>query len=45
MIKRLDKYFPEFLDVFANWEGEAALITLRKFPTSEKIVAADIDIL
>ena len=39
----LDKYFPEFFDAFADWEGKAALITLREFPTPEKIVAAGID--
>jgi len=26
-------YFPEFNQVFGNWEGKAALITLREFPT------------
>lgn len=31
-------YFPEFLQVFADWEGIAALITLREFPTPAKVV-------
>jgi transposase len=39
----LDKYFPEFFDVFGDWEGKAALITLREFPTPEKIIAIGID--
>jgi transposase len=34
-----DKYFPEFNDVFSDWEGKAALITLKEFPTPEKILA------
>lgn len=28
----LQRYFPEFQDVFKNWNGKAALCTLRKFP-------------
>ena len=43
VIKWLDKYFPEFFDVFGDWEGKAALITLREFPTPEKIIAIGID--
>lgn len=35
----LDKYFPEFNDVFSDWEGKAALITLMQFPTPEKVLA------
>lgn len=31
-------YFPEFLQVFADWEGIAALIILREFKTPEKIL-------
>jgi transposase len=38
VIQWLDKYFPEFFDVFGDWEGMAALITLREFPTPEKII-------
>ena len=33
----MDIYFPEFNTVFSDWEGKAALITLREFPTPEKI--------
>ncbi|HZJ82769.1 MAG TPA: IS110 family transposase [Clostridia bacterium] len=39
----LDKYFPEFFDVFSDWEGKAALITLREFPIPGKIIATGID--
>jgi transposase len=43
VIRWLDKYFPEFFDVFGDWEGKAALITLREFPIPEKIITAGID--
>jgi len=42
-VKWLDKYFPEFFDVFGDWERKAALITIREFPISEKIIAASVD--
>jgi transposase len=35
----LDKYFPEFNNVFADWEGKAALVTLKEFPTPERILS------
>jgi Transposase and inactivated derivatives len=35
----VDKYFPEFNDVFGDWEGKAALITLKEFPTPEKVLS------
>lgn len=38
----LDKYFPEFNDVFGDWEGKAALITLKEFPTPEKILSTSV---
>lgn len=28
----LQRYFPEFQDVFKNWHGKAAMYTLREFP-------------
>ncbi|MFC7443234.1 IS110 family transposase [Laceyella putida] len=28
----LDRFFPEFLDVFKDWEGKAALFSLQHFP-------------
>ena len=43
VIRWLDQYFPEFMVVFKDWEGKAALITLREFPTPDKIVSMDID--
>jgi len=36
----LDIHFPEFHTVFKDWRRQAALLTLRHFPTPEKIVAA-----
>lgn len=42
VIQWLDKYFPEFNDVFSDWEGKAALITLREFATPEKVLLADV---
>lgn len=39
----LSIYFPEFKDVFGDWEGKAALMTLKKFPTPEKIVNTGVD--
>lgn len=38
----LDKYFPEFNDVFSDWEGKASLIALRKFPTPEKVLSTGV---
>ncbi|MEX2461094.1 MAG: IS110 family transposase [Paenibacillaceae bacterium] len=34
-----DRYFPEYLSVFKDWEGKASLMTLRQFPTPEEIVS------
>jgi len=38
----LDKYFPEFNDIFADWEGKAALISLTEFPTPEKVLSTGV---
>lgn len=38
----MDKYFPEFNDVFGDWEGKAALITLKEFPTPEKVLSRSV---
>lgn len=38
----LDKYFPEFNDVFSDWEGKAALIALKEFPTPEKVLSTGV---
>ena len=35
----LDRFFPEFLIVFKDWEGKAALMTLQHFPLPSEIVA------
>lgn len=35
----LDRYFPEYLSVFKDWEGKASLMTMRQFPTPEEIVS------
>jgi len=39
----LDKYFPEYNDVFSDWEGKAGLISLREFPTPEKVLSTGAD--
>jgi transposase len=33
----LDRFFPEFQEVFKNWEGKAALMTLKAFPLPTQI--------
>ncbi|WP_231969063.1 IS110 family transposase [Thermoanaerobacterium sp. RBIITD] len=38
IVRWLDIYFPEFNKVFADWEGKAALITLKEFPTPAKVL-------
>ena len=38
-VKRwLSIYFPEFNNVFGDWEGKAAMMTLKEFPTPAKVV-------
>lgn len=39
----LNIYFPEFLQVFADWEGVAAQIALRDFPTPKQVIEKGID--
>ncbi|WP_017688399.1 IS110 family transposase, partial [Paenibacillus sp. PAMC 26794] len=34
-----DRYFPEYLSVFKDWEGKTSLMTMRQFPTPEEIVS------
>jgi transposase len=34
----LDRFFPEYQQVFKDWEGKASLITLREFPVPQEIV-------
>ncbi|NMA66641.1 MAG: IS110 family transposase [Clostridiaceae bacterium] len=36
-------YFPEFNRVFCNWEGKAALIALKEFPTPAKALDKGVD--
>lgn len=38
----LDKYFPEFNNVFVDWEGKTALISLTEFPTPDKVLSVDV---
>lgn len=40
VIRWVDIRFPEFNEVFKDWSGEAAWLTLRHYPTPAKIVAA-----
>jgi transposase len=35
----LDRFFPEFLDVFRDWEGKAALLSLQHFPLPSDVQA------
>lgn len=35
----LDRFFPEYRQVFKDWEGKASLITLAEFPTPQEIVS------
>ncbi|OXM82275.1 IS110 family transposase [Paenibacillus rigui] len=34
----LDRFFPEYQQVFKDWEGKASLITLAEFPTPQEII-------
>ncbi|MDQ0258121.1 transposase [Evansella vedderi] len=34
----IDRYFPEFSDVFGDWDGKAAFCTLKLFPFPSQIV-------
>jgi transposase len=43
-VKRwLSIYFPEFNKVFGDWEGKAAIVVLRDFPTPVKIIEKGVD--
>jgi len=43
-VKRwLSIYFPEFNQVFGDWEGKAAMAVLQDFPTPEKILEKGVD--
>ncbi|HGG8188125.1 TPA: transposase, partial [Neisseria meningitidis] len=34
----LDRFFPEYTQVFKKWEGKASLITLEHFPLPQEVV-------
>ena len=36
-------YFPEFNTVFGDWEGKAALIALKEFPTPARVVEIGVE--
>ncbi|MBN2981756.1 IS110 family transposase [Cohnella algarum] len=36
----LDRFFPEYIQVFKDWEGKASLITLEHFPLPQDVVSA-----
>jgi len=42
VVRWLDIRFPEFTIVFKDWRRNAALITLRSFPTPEKVMEMDL---
>ena len=35
----LDRFFPEYSQVFTKWDGKASLMTLREFPLPQEIVS------
>lgn len=39
----LDRYFPEYLEVFKSWEGKASLLTLKHFPLPRDVVEWGVD--
>ena len=39
----LSIYFPEFKEVFASWEGKAALMILEAMPTPQEVVHQGVD--
>ena len=43
VVRWLDIRFPEFTTVFKDWRRNASLITLRSFPTPEKIMEMGVD--
>ncbi|WP_227767485.1 IS110 family transposase [Zhaonella formicivorans] len=36
-------YFPEFNRVFGDWEGKAAIVTLKEFPTRHKVLEKGVE--
>ena len=43
VVRWLDIRFPEFTTVFKDWRRNAALITLRSFPTPKKVMETGVD--
>lgn len=43
VVRWLDIRFPEFTTVFKDWRRNAALITLRNFPTPEQVIETGVD--
>jgi len=43
VVRWLDIRFPEFTDVFKQWTGKTALLTLRMFPTPAKVLETGIE--
>jgi len=39
----LDRFFPEFLSVFKEWNGKAALLILESSPLPQEIVDKGVD--
>lgn len=39
----IQRYFPEFFDVFGDWKGKAALCTLKLFPFPSQIIEMEPD--
>lgn len=39
----LNIYFPEFTKVFKDWTGKAAILTLKSFPTPQKVLEAGVE--
>lgn len=37
----LDRFFPEFTQVFKDWQGKAALLSLRHFSLPQDVVALE----
>lgn len=39
----LDRFFPEFLDVFTDWDGKAALFSLQHFPFPSDVQTMEVE--
>lgn len=39
----LDRFFPEYIQVFKDWEGKASLLTLKKFPLPQDVADMSAD--